>query len=108
MNNLKKLSKDDLVALYQSVSEKLSSRNGMVADYNPVLTLLMGCNTNSLFSGSREQGKGALFYIGPYICKNLVYIIDSFDLIIEAQEHASKYPSIADDSGIQNVMCSMS
>ena len=72
LEDLKKLSKDDLVALYQSVLEKLSSRNGMVTDYNPVLTSVMGCNTNSLFLGSREQSKGALFYIGPYICKNLV------------------------------------
>ena len=56
----------------------------MVADYNPVLTSVMGCNTNSLFWGSREQSKGALFYIGPYICENLVQIIDLFDLIIEA------------------------
>ena len=51
--------------------------------------------------GSREQRKGALFYIGPYISKNLVQIIDSFDLIIEAQEHATKYPSVADDRGTQ-------
>ena len=71
----------------------------MVTDYNPVLASVMGCNTNSLFLGSREQSKGALFYIGPYICKNLVQIIDSFDLIIEAQEHTTKYSSVADDTG---------
>ena len=53
------------------------------------------------FLGSREQSKGALFYIGPYICKNLVQIVDLFDLIIEAQEHGTKYPSVADDSGTQ-------
>ena len=69
VKDLKELSKDDLIALYQSLSKKLPSRNGMDADYNPVLTSLMGCNTNSLFLGSREQRKGALFYIGPYICK---------------------------------------
>ena len=53
------------------------------------------------FLRSREQNKGALFYIRLYTCKNLVQIIDSFDLIIEAQEHATKYPSVADDSGTQ-------
>ena len=89
---------DDLKSLYTNVSRSLEERNGMVADFNVLLTALMSCNTNSLFLGSREQSKGALFYIGPYICKNGVQIIDSFDLLLEAQDYAKQYPSTAEDS----------
>ena len=69
-----------------------------MADFNVLLTLLIGCNNNSLCLGSKEQSKSALFYIGPYICKNLVPIIDSFTLLLEAHEHGQKYPSRADDA----------
>ena len=61
LKDLKKLSQDDLVALYQSVSDKLSSRNGMVTDYNPVLTSVMGCNTNSLFWGHENKARERCF-----------------------------------------------
>eukprot|EP00956_Cyclotella_meneghiniana_P013438 scaffold19443_cov34-Cyclotella_meneghiniana.AAC.1 len=94
---LKGLKFDDLKKLYNNVSQSLIERNGMVADFNVLLTALMCCNTNSLFLGSKEQSQGALFYIGPYICKNAVQIIDSFDVLLEAQEYARKYPSSAED-----------
>ena len=32
------------------------------------------------------------------MCKNLVEIIDAFDLLLEAQDYAEKYPSKAEDS----------
>ena len=59
----------DLRSLYSNVSLALPDRNGYVVDHNKLLAALMGSNTNSLFLGSREQSKGALFYIGPYINK---------------------------------------
>ena len=95
---LKGLKLEDLKNLYHNVSKSLIERNGLVADFNILLTALMCCNTNSLFLGSKEQSQGALFYIGPYICKNAVQIIDSFDILLEAQEYAQKYPSSAEDS----------
>ena len=98
VSELKGLKFDDLKKLYNNVSQSLIERNGMVADFNVLLTALMCCNTNSLFLGSKEQSQGALFYIGPYICKNAVQIIDSFDVLLEAQEYARKYPSSAEDS----------
>ena len=97
--DLKGMRESDIEELYNNVSNALVDRNGYVVDYNMILSSVMGCNTNSMFLGSREQSKGALFYIGPYICKNLVEVIDSFDLLLEAQEYARKYPSIADDTG---------
>lgn len=96
--DLRGMKDDDLAELYNSVSYTLKDRNGYVADYNVLLSALMGCNTNSMFLGSREQSKGALFYIGPYICKNLVEVVDAFDLLLEAQDYAKKYPSTADDA----------
>ena len=95
---LRGLNAEDLKKLYTHISKNLEERNGYVADFNVLLASLMGCNSNSLFLGSREQSKGALFYIGPYICKNLVPIIDSFALLLEAQDHAQTYPSRADDA----------
>jgi hypothetical protein len=89
---------EDLKLLYSYVSKSLRERNGLVADFNVLLTSLLSCNTNSLFLGSVQQSKGALFYIGPYICKNGVQIIDSFDLLIKAQDYAMKYPSVTEDS----------
>ena len=59
----------DLRSLYNNVSLSLPDRNGYVVDHNKLLAALMGSNTNALFLGSREQSKGALFYIGPYINK---------------------------------------
>ena len=50
---LEGLELEDLKDLYSNVSHKLTTRNGYVADYNILLTALMGCNTNSLFLGSK-------------------------------------------------------
>jgi len=64
MAELNGMKVDDLETLYTHVSSALRDRNGYVADFNVLLTALMGCNTNSLFLGSREQSKSAVFYIG--------------------------------------------
>jgi len=88
-----------LQLLYNNVSKKLVDRNGYVVQYNPLLTAILGCNTNSLLLGSTEQSKGAAFYIGPYINKNKNPLIDSLDIVLESIEHARKYPSTADDTG---------
>jgi len=69
-----------------------------VVEYNPLLTSLLGCNTNLGFLGSKEQSKQALFYIGPYINKNGVKVIDALPLLAHAQHHALQHPSVADDS----------
>jgi hypothetical protein len=63
------------------------------------LTALLGCNTNLSFLGSKEQSKQALFYIGPYINKNGVKVLDALPLLAHAQNHALQYPSSADDAG---------
>ena len=88
-----------LRALHSRVNDKLEDRNGMVVDFNPLLASLLGANTNLLHLGSKEQSKGALFYIGPYINKDGVKINDALPLLLQAHEHALTHASVADDSG---------
>jgi len=109
MRELQSLSLKQLLGLYDRVAKHLEDRNGWVVEYNPLLTSLLGCNTNLAFLGSKEQSKQALFYIGPYINKNGVKIIDALPLLAHAQNHALQYPSSADDAGtnsrlVQHVM----
>ena len=106
---LQSLNVDQLTALYYRVAKKLNDRNGWVVEYNPLLTALLGCNTNLSFLGSKEQSKQALFYIGPYINKNGVKVLDALPLLAHAQNHALQYPSSADDAGtdtrlVQHIM----
>lgn len=89
----------DLVLLYNMVAKALPARNGWVVDYNPVLTGLLGSNTNLLHLGSTEQSKAALFYIGPYINKDGVKIIDALPILKKPHEHTLVFPSIAEDTG---------
>jgi hypothetical protein len=92
---------DKLYSVYNKISTKLIDRNGLVVDYNPLLTALLGCNSNASFLGAKEQSRGALFYIGPYINKNGVDIIDALPLMLKAQEDVLLHPSVAEDSGTQ-------
>jgi len=92
---------DRLQKIYDKISDEVKDRNGLVVDYNPLLTALLGCNTNLLFLGSKEQSRGALFYIGPYINKNGVEIIDALPVIAKAQDDALTHRSVAEDSGTE-------
>jgi len=89
----------DLKRLYHMISKALPTRNEWVVDFNPLLTSLLGCNSNLLHLGSSEQSKAALFYIGPYINKDGVKITDALPLLLKAYKHAINYPSVADDTG---------
>ena len=96
-NSLQAFDLYDLNLLYDIVSKSLEGRNGLVVDFNPYLTSLLGCNSNLLYLGSSEQSKSALFYIGPYINKDGVKITDALPILMKAHENAVKYPSIAED-----------
>ena len=98
-DHLQSFNVNDLRMLYGMVSKSLVDRNGWVVDFNPLLTSLLGCNSNLLHLGSTEQSKAALFYIGPYINKDGVKITDALPLLLKAHEHALNFPSVADDSG---------
>ena len=99
MKGLRSVEDFNLYKIYNRVTNDVQGRNGLVVDYNPLLTALLGCNTNLLFLGAKEQSRGALFYIGPYINKNGVEVIDALPLILRAQEDVLLNPSVADDTG---------
>jgi len=99
MKVLRQVDTDTLIKIYKKVSKEVQGRNGLVVDYNPLLTALLGCNTNASFLGAKEQSRGALFYIGPYINKDGVAVIDALPLMLKAHEDVLLHPSVADDSG---------
>ncbi len=53
------LSSDD----QEKLRNTLRSQNGMVVEYNPFTSTLLGCNTNVIISGSDAQAKAALNYL---------------------------------------------
>ena len=60
-SELQGLKVEDLKRLYTHISKNLEDQNGDEGDFNKLLASLMGCNSNSLFLGSKEQSKDALF-----------------------------------------------
>ena len=71
MADLGTLKTEEIKELYEKVSKDLPGRNGWVAEFNPFLLAVMGCNTNSILLGCEEQSKSAAFYIGKkYFCAN--------------------------------------
>ena len=98
-DKLRMLDLKHLKVLYGMISKALPERNGLVVDFNPMLTSLIGSNSNFLHLGSTESSKAALWYIGPYINKDGVKITDVLPILMKAQEDAMNFPSVADDSG---------
>ena len=49
------------------VNDRLVVRNGLVVEFNELITALLGCNTNIGILGSDAQAKAALCYLLKYI-----------------------------------------
>ena len=90
ITHLSAMKLNDLKALYDTVSLKLTKRNGYIVEYNPSLTAFLGCHSNALLLGSFEQSKVAPPYVGPYKDKNKTPLGESIDVIYEASEHSKK------------------
>jgi len=73
-------------------------RNGMVVEFNPVITALMGCNTNVSILGSDSQAKAILCYLLKYITKPPTELSHSLTVILNARQYIEKHPSTAEDS----------
>ena len=98
-NHLSGMSNNDLMELYDTICTKLKDQNGWVVDFNPDMTAILGCHTNSLMLGSSEQAKAAGHYLGPYVDKDKTTIGESLNVVYEAMKHAKTHPSVASDSG---------
>ena len=97
--HLSSMEEKDLIQLYDTVKNKLVKRNGYVVDYNPALTAILGCHTNSLLLGSSEQAKAAAHYLGPYVDKDKTPLGETLEIIYEAMQYVKTHPSKADDAG---------
>ena len=54
---------NDLKALYDTVSLKLTKQHGCIVDYNPRLTAVSGCHSNALLLGSSEQKLQLIMFV---------------------------------------------
>ena len=97
--DLSSMEEKDLIQLYDTVKNKLVQRNGYVVDYNPALTAILGCHTNSLLLGSSEQAKAAAHYLGPYVDKDKTPLGETLEIIYEAMQYVKTHPSKAGDAG---------
>ena len=83
------------------VNDRLVVRNGLVVEFNELITALLGCNTNIGILGSDAQAKAALCYLLKYITKNPSELTHVISLISDARDTIEKYPSQADDTGTE-------
>lgn len=91
---------------HQQIERSLCYRNGSVVEYNPILSAILGCNTNYSFLGSESQARCACCYVIKYITKNPAELISILPLAYKARCSVEKYPSKAADSGtnLRNAM----
>lgn len=71
----------------------------MVVEYNPVISALLGCNTNVSVLGSDAQAKATLCYLLKYITKPPSEISHAIAIIHNARQTIENFPSQAEDSG---------
>ena len=86
-------------AQHQRLNSCLAKRNGLVVEYNDVISALLGCNTATYILGSDAQAKAALCYLLKYITKPPAEISRSLVLLHNARSTIQTYPSQAEDTG---------
>lgn len=85
----------------QQIIRALPKRNGLISEYNPAVSALLGCNTNVSNLGSDSQAKAALCYILKYITKPNALLDRSISLVYHAREQIKIFPSQAEDTGTE-------
>ena len=91
---------DDLsIANKELVNDRVVVRNGLVVEFNPIIAVLLGCNTNVGVLGSDAQAKTALCYLLKYITKPPAELTHFLPLLNKARQTVENYPSQADDTG---------
>ncbi|KAI9551001.1 hypothetical protein GHT06_005557 [Daphnia sinensis] len=79
----------------------LAYRNGMVVEFNPVMTALLGCNSNVSILGSDAQAKANMCYLLKYIIKPPCELSHTLALIHNARRTVENFPSTAKDTGTE-------
>lgn len=85
----------------KSLNMALPKLNGLIVEYNEIITALLGCNTNAGVLGSVEQAKSTLCYLLKYGTKPTSEITHSISLIQQARRSVENYPSVAEDTGTE-------
>lgn len=95
---------------------KLGKRNGLVMEYNKLITGLFSCNTNVSLLGSFSQAKSLLLYMLKYVKKAPDDLQAAIRILDHARLNMESYPSQAEDAntdtrcatrflqGINNIM----
>jgi len=72
--------------------------NCSIVSYSPLLSGLLGCNTDISPLGSLNQSKGICYYLLKYMTKDGNDLANSAALIATANNHIHRFPSRADDA----------
>nr|CAH0105748.1 unnamed protein product [Daphnia galeata] len=83
----------------EKLNKALVGRNGLVVEYSPVQSAVVGCNTNASLLGSDAQTKAALCYVLKYVTKPPVELAHSLSLLHHARRTIELHPSKAADTG---------
>ena len=83
----------------EKVNRALIARNGLVVDYSPVQSAVVGCNTNASLLGSDAQTKAALCYVLKYVTKPPAELAHTLSLLHHARRTIELHPSKAADTG---------
>lgn len=94
-SELEKLTHDE----WKRLSSAFPTRNGLIVEYSPAVTALLGCNTNLSFLGSDAQAKATICYILKYITKPPAELSHTLALLYKARQTIQTFPSVAPDSG---------
>lgn len=82
----------------KTLNQAFICRNGLIVEYNNLVTALLGCNTNVGLLGSEEQSKNSLCYLLKYVTKQNTGITHSAGLILHARRVIEQFPSTAEDT----------
>lgn len=94
-SELRKLSSDK----WRRLSSAFPTRNGLIVEYSPVATAVLGCNTNLSFLGSEAQVKATICYVLKYITKPPAQLCHTLALLYKARQTVQSLPSVDPDSG---------
>ena len=85
--------------LYDIMNDNIEKRNGLVVQFNDVMTVVLGCNTSVQFLGNAQQSRNTLFYLVPYLTKDNVSLSNCIPILKKTYDDILKRKSIAEDSG---------
>ena len=77
---------------------RLPCRNAQVAQYNDVISMLLGCNNNPVLLGADVAAKAAMFYLVKYITKDSTELNVALSVLMDAKRHVDKWRSTAEDA----------